>query len=260
MSYQEADAILNGLQEQSQTICDIASVAKRHGKSIGGRNPYGERFHNAVVGLSKLETTLGTVLSEAGVDKKKSAELYDLLGKLKAITTELGERIESLKAVQLICQATLLPAIEGMTVSSVPRTEHVLPLDLIRPTGRKYIEKIVIQANGCYEHQWYDACSVMIRRLLETVIIELYEARRNAAEIKTSMGEFVPLSGLVDAVLASDAWNLGREVKKTLPDIKLLGDRSAHTRHYNATKRDVDKIIPGFRVAVEQLLHLAGLL
>jgi hypothetical protein len=39
-----------------------------------------------------------------------------------------------------------------------------------------------------------------------------------------------------------------------------LGDRAAHARRYIATKQDVDKVISGLRVVVEELLHLAGLL
>jgi hypothetical protein len=160
----------------------------------------------------------------------------------------------------MVCQATILPAVERLAASPVPETEQVLPLDVVRPTRRKYLERVVLQANGTYEHGWYDACSVMIRRLVETVIIELYEAKGREDGIKGGSGEFLMLSGLVDAVLAEKSWNLGREVKKALPEIKSLGDRSAHARRYVATKQDVDKVIPGLRVVVEELLHIAGLL
>ena len=64
----------------------------------------------------------------------------------------------------MVCQATILPAIERLTASPVPETEQVLPLDVVRSTRRKYIERVVIQANGCYERHWYDAGSGMIRR------------------------------------------------------------------------------------------------
>jgi len=44
-----------------------------------------------------------------------------------------------------------------------------------------------------------------------------------------------------------------------LPEIKSLGDRSAHNRRYIAKKADVDKVIPGLRVLADDLLHLGKL-
>ena len=137
--------------------------------------------------------------------------------------------------------------------ASQPATEHVLPLDVVKGT-RKYLEQIVNQANGCYEKGWYDACSVMVRKLVEVLIIAVYEAKGEAAAIKKD-DNFLMLSGLVDAILARTDWNLGRETKTALPLLKSLGDRSAHNRHYMARKADVDKVLPGLRVVVEDLLH-----
>ena len=46
-----------------------------------------------------------------------------------------------------------------------PKGEKVLFHTLVKNT-RGYIEKIVYQINGTYEEGWYDACGVMIRRLI----------------------------------------------------------------------------------------------
>jgi hypothetical protein len=59
MTCQEARAVLEQLQEQCQAICDIAKIAKRNIKSLSGASPYGKRFHDASVALSKAETKLG---------------------------------------------------------------------------------------------------------------------------------------------------------------------------------------------------------
>src|SRR5262249_21203980 len=114
------------------------------------------------------------------------------------------------------------------------------------------------QANGCYERGWYDACSVMVRKLVEVLIIAAFEAKGEAARIKKD-DNFLMLNGLVDAILARNDWNLGRETKPALPLLKSLGDRSAHNRHYLARKADMDKVLPGLRVTVEDLLHHANL-
>lgn len=259
MTSQEARGVIDDLQAQAGAVNDIAKVAKKHGKSLSGRNPYGERFHAAVVALTRAENKLGPILITAGLHGDVSGNVTTLLSTLKSPRAEPTQRSEALKALRLACQATVLPTLERMTANPVPDTEQVLPLDVVRPTRRKYLERIVLQANGCYEHGWFDACSVMVRRLVETLIIELYEAKGRAPEIKNGAGDFLMLSGLIEVVLEDKAWNLGRELKKALPDIKLLGDRSAHTRHYSATKHDVDKVLPGVRVVVEQFLHLAEL-
>lgn len=149
------------------------------------------------------------------------------------------------------------PDSDDENAASKPTTEHVLPLDVVQGT-RKYLEQIVNQANGCYEKGWYDACSVMVRKLVEVLIIAAYEAKGEAGAIKKD-DNFLMLNGLVDAILARTDWNLGRETKTALPLLKSLGDRSAHNRHYMARKADVDRVLPGLRVTVEDLLHHANL-
>jgi hypothetical protein len=152
-----------------------------------------------------------------------------------------------------------LEAKHGQTTADpTPKTERVLPHSVVKTT-RGYIEKVVLQANGCYERQWFDACSVMIRKLVEILIIESYEATGKDADIKGSNGDFLMLRDLISRMLKDASWNLSRESKRFLPDIKSLGDRSAHNRRYIATKDDVDKVIPGLRVIADDLLHLANL-
>lgn len=141
--------------------------------------------------------------------------------------------------------------------ASRPATEHVLPFDVVKGT-RSYLEQIVNQANGCYEKGWYDACSVMVRKLVEVLIIAVYEKKGEAEAVKKD-GNFLMLAGLVDDIQTRTAWNLGRETKAALPLLKSLGDRAAHSRHYMARKADVDRVLPGLRVAVEDLLNHAGL-
>lgn len=141
--------------------------------------------------------------------------------------------------------------------ASQPATEPVLLLDVVKGT-RKYLEQVANQANGCYEKGWFDACSVMVRKLVEVLIIAVFEAKGEAAAIKKD-DNFLMLSGLVDAILVRTDWNLGRETKIALPLLKSLGDRAAHNRHYMVRKPDVDQLLPGLRVTVEDLLHHANL-
>lgn len=100
---------------------------------------------------------------------------------------------------------------------------------------------MVNQINGTYANAWYDACAVMIRRLIETLIIEVFEQHGIANKIKTPTGDFFYLSELIPRTLSEGKWNLGRNAKKALPRLKSVGDRSAHNRRFNATHDDIDK-------------------
>jgi hypothetical protein len=258
MKAHEARTLLNNLLCDAERACDIAKTAKRNQKSLAGANPYGQRFHSATVSITTGEVKVRTLLDGLDLrpaDQDGFTRNLALLKSADSLTAR--QRADALKELRLLFESVILPKIESMTASPVPATEQVLPLAVVKGT-RGYLEQVVTQANGNYEHQWYDACSVMIRKLVEILIIAVFEGKGEAAAIKKD-DNFLMLSGLVDAILARTDWNLGRETKTALPLLKSLGDRSAHNRHFLARKVDVDKVLPGLRVTVEDLLHHANL-
>ena len=137
-------------------------------------------------------------------------------------------------------------------------TEKVLPFSIIRGT-RGYLATIAHQLNGSYENGWYDACSVMMRKLVEALIIEVFEERGMVAKIQTAAGDFLQLEVLIGKVIGEPTWNLSRTTKRALSDVKGLGDNSAHGRRFAAHRGDIDNLKIGFRTAVQELVHLAGL-
>jgi hypothetical protein len=162
--------------------------------------------------------------------------------------------LDTAKAIQADIPRRGLPPEEGL----LPESEQVLAGSLVRGT-RGYIEKIVAQINGSYENGWFDACAVMVRRLVETLIIEAFEEHGLAAKIKNSNSDFLYLSDLVDSTLSEPSWNLGRNTKSALPRLKSIGDLSAHSRRFVAHRSDIDKIVGDLRVVVQELTYLAGL-
>lgn len=138
------------------------------------------------------------------------------------------------------------------------RDEPVIYMALVRGT-RGYIEKVANQINGTYSKGWYDASAVMLRRLLETLIIECFEAYKINDRIKDANGNYLFLRDLVDAALKEKSWTLGRGVRAILPKLKDIGDKSAHNRRYNAHREDIDKLINDIRDTVQELITLAGL-
>src|SRR5689334_5845374 len=113
-------------------------------------------------------------------------------------------------------------------VGERPANEYMLPFALVRRT-RGYVEIVVNQINGCYEKGWYDGCAVMMRRLIETLIIECFEHHGIDSKIKDGNGEFFYLEELINRTLSETKWNLGRNTKQGLPRLKKIGDFSAHT-------------------------------
>lgn len=136
--------------------------------------------------------------------------------------------------------------------------EPVVYMAMVRNT-RGYIERVSHQINGSYQNAWYDATSVMIRRLIETLIIECYEAHKIERKIKDKDGNYFFLKDLIDMALAEKSWTIGRSVKQVLPKLKDVGDKAAHNRRYNAHREDIDKVIPALRDSIQELLSLAKL-
>jgi len=257
MKIEDVKADIEGYLKKCDAICAITKTALKNRKSLSGNNSYATRFHDTVVALSVIEKRLAKILEIIAQDGE--LETFTSLSEtVKSPTATFAVKTAAMKKMQLLWNADYLHRLEAMTADPIPATEQVLPMAVVAGT-RGYIEKVIIQANGCYEHGWYDACSVMIRRIIETLIIEVYEAEGRPQDIKDANDEFKMLRDLVTIILADSAFNLGRDVKKSLPLLKELGDRSAHKRRYNATQPDIDKVLSGFRVTVEELLHLAKL-
>jgi hypothetical protein len=140
----------------------------------------------------------------------------------------------------------------------VRRSNALLPVELFAGT-RGYIEKVVAQVNVSFEEGLFDCCAVMCRRLLETLVIEVYEANGLAEELKCPDGTFKMFAGLLQHVEKEKRFNVGRNALEGLKAFKRLGDQSAHDRRYNARFDDLNRVRDGIRVAAEDLLHLSGL-
>ena len=138
--------------------------------------------------------------------------------------------------------------------------DSIFPQSLLAKTGRGYLIAIGRQMNGCFESGWYDACAVMMRRLLETAIIEAFEAKHLDNKIKNPRGEFFQLTALIAAALSETNWNLSRNMRHALPRLRDVGHLSAHSRRFTAQKSDIEKVQLDCRVALEEFLHLAALL
>jgi len=167
---------------------------------------------------------------------------------------QLSSSIDLIKQLNEVRPKEVIPS----TTSSRPSTEMVLNTAFVAST-RGYIETVVDQINGCYEQGWFDACAVMIRKVLETLIIECFEAYGRQTEIQDVSGNYHFLSVLISKFERETSWTSSRNSRDSLKKLKLLGDLSAHNRRFIAHRSDIDKVTFDFRIVVQELLTISRL-
>lgn len=150
------------------------------------------------------------------------------------------------------------PPLEG----TKPKTARVIDPSSIAGT-RGYLEKVADQINGTYENGWYDACAVMLRRFIETLIIETFIAKGIEHRIKDASGDFLALRSLIDTACNDPDLHLSRNTKSVLGRLKKLGDLSAHNRRFVAKRSYFDELFEhlhlDMQTLIEDFLHEAGL-
>lgn len=254
------DNVVDRIRDIVTEIGKVSKTARKHFKSLSGDNYYGNKFDKLRSVLIQIRKELESMVENIGHSDLKKAinSLEPHFDSLINPDTSQSDRSSAKKQLLFILDSQIELFIGNSKISKSPPTDTIIPMSIVKGT-RGYIEKVVLQANGCYESGWYDASAVMIRRIIETLIIECFECHKIAERIKDSNGTFFLLKDLIDTCLKENTWTLGRNTKNALPRIKDIGDLSAHNRRYLANKSDIDKIREGLRVTVEELIHLSKL-
>jgi hypothetical protein len=199
---------------------------------------------------------ISKIIYEAGIGNPNSTQLGERLRKSgMLISSAKGFRLKELSRSRI---RSWLGPILGNVQPVVDQELGFVPRDVWAGT-RGYVERICLQLNGCFQFQFYDAASVMVRRLVETLIIECYEHLHRENEIKGADSNYFMLRDLANRATGAAGLSLGRDANKALTDVKELGDRSAHNRRYNAVRADLEKVQSGVRVAVDEMINLAAL-
>lgn len=135
-------------------------------------------------------------------------------------------------------------------------TPDMIDLQAVKHT-RDYIEKVVYEVNACYRHECYNASAAMIRRLVETLIIEIYETNRRALEIQDKDGNFLKLEGLIGKISSGSFVNISQNTKQFLKNAKILGDTAVHNRKVILIKSDLESEKVSLRMAISELVKHA---
>ena len=144
-----------------------------------------------------------------------------------------------------------------LDVKRVDVSDSVIPNEWVAGT-RVYLEQMVHQINGSFDSGFYDCCAVICRRLMESLLIEIYISRTRHHEIQSS-GVFYGLDKIISHAQSDGTLTLGRNTPKTMMDVKQLGDTAAHDRVYITHQTDITAIRARLRRMIQDLLHAAGI-
>lgn len=132
----------------------------------------------------------------------------------------------------------------------------ILDPKLVKGT-RRYLEQLVFEINGTYEYGFYDGTASLCRRLMESLLIEVYIHQRRVSDIRQG-ASFLGLDKLISHAQQDPAVTLGRNSPKTMQELKRLGDTASHDRVYITQKDDIDDLKPRIRRLTQELLSLSG--
>ncbi|WFU40064.1 DUF4145 domain-containing protein [Bradyrhizobium sp. CB82] len=215
-------------------------------------------FDHEQPGVTKTAGQLAKILDDHHIGTPNQTALAEALRRSK-LASEWKSGF-SLKPGSRKLIRDWLPDLDGVQ----PVINHAfsyLPEPIWKST-RGYIEAVCRELNGSFHHGYYNAAAVMLRRLLETLIIEAYEHLDRGIEIKDGAGNYLMLSELAERVCGENGHNginLGRDSKKALKEARSLGNWSAHARRFLAYAGDLTKLQTGMRLLVQELVQIANL-
>ncbi|QDU58800.1 hypothetical protein [Aeoliella mucimassa] len=213
-------------------------------------------YDRDTTGIRKSAGDLARVIQRNGLGNPNQTTLAPAIARLRlTLQNKAGFQLKP------TAKPTVQAWVQGLLDSSPADHDGAngyLPEELFAGT-RGYIEKIGNQVNGCVHYHFFDAASVMLRRLIETLLIECYEHLGIGSRIKDADGNYSMLSGIITDAVDNGGLSLGRETKKVLKELKTVGDRAAHNRRYNAVAADLERIRIGTRLVVDELIQLATL-
>ena len=124
---------------------------------------------------------------------------------------------------------------------------------------RGYIESLAKQINACFEHNIFDGCAVLMRRLVEVLLILSYRNLKIDLAIQDSNGNYFMLDGIINDAKTNSTLALSRNSKNNLDTFRQLGNFSAHKIEYTCRREYITPHIQEYRALISELLHKAGI-
>jgi hypothetical protein len=149
-----------------------------------------------------------------------------------------------------------IPEIPRQTLE-VASDGSILP-DSLLEGKRTYIERFGKQINVSYSHNLYDACAVLMRRMVEICLIHTYENLGLESTIKNGKS-YIDLKAIIKDAVANSVLNLTKDSQECLDGFRELGNLSAHQLFYNCKPEEITRVKFKFRLLIEELFNKAGI-
>jgi len=124
---------------------------------------------------------------------------------------------------------------------------------------RGYVESLAKQINASYEHNLFDGCAVLMRRLVEVMLILSYRHLKIESAIQDTAGNYQMLEGIIGDAKTNSTLALSRNSKNSLDTFRQLGNFSAHKIEYTCRREYISPHIQEYRALVVELLHKAAI-
>jgi len=138
-----------------------------------------ENFFESESGMAEQFVGWMTQVASAleGADMIQELEVWNQAR--YSVSFSLGDTSMAIQMSNM--KSVLLGILDGLEV--VQPSDELLPMEIVQD-ARGYIKNMARQANGCYRQGWHDACAVMLRRLIEVLIIDSFDAKGKLGDIR----------------------------------------------------------------------------
>lgn len=188
---------------------------------------------------------INIISGEAPAFRQRSAKRK---GKEKASKSRKGSK--AAKPAQAAAEAKP----QATPAAAAYPTDSFLPASIFE-AQKAYLKRLVPQINGCWSSGYHEACAVMARRMIETMIIELYYQRGWMNELKDpTTKDFYGLKTLVNKICSDSRFGFDSKFQKGLKALKELGDIAAHDYRVKIKKSDLEGARSDLRFTCERMV------
>lgn len=236
-------------------LAKILRTAKRNRFSLASHRFYAPKARSSLARLRKSFLLLRRDYPEERFPRVafQLATVEPLVSKLVAIfPSEPKEMLKFLDEISFKVDSDLAVELDAPQAAPVLSTSvPFLPNEIISDR-HGVLQKVLWEANRCYDAACYNACAAMIRRLVESLVIEAFERQGLTDKIKQG-GGYIEFGALIGKAAAEPVLRLTRNTKRVLPDLKFFGDLGAHNRMALVRKDDLDRLHNALRAGIEEL-------
>lgn len=238
-------------------IIKALRVAKRNKVSLASHSFYSTKVRRALAGVRKEFLGLQRDYPQERYPRVafQLATIEPLIQQLTTIyPAPSTEMLKLADEIAFKTRSDLAAEIEAVgTQTSASGSVAFIPNDLI-DDRHGVLKRVLWEINRCYDAACYNGCAAMIRRLVESLIVQGFEHHAIANRIKRD-GNYVDFSELIGKAVSETKLGLTRNTKRILPDLKFFGDLATHNRRALVRKDDLDRLHHAIRSAIEELVQ-----